>query len=57
VSIANVVHWGDGSTSAGPVVTGGAGVTHTYAAAGTYLVTVVSTLSGAENYALAIAAP
>jgi hypothetical protein len=57
VSIANVIHWGDGSTSAGPVVTGGAGVTHTYAAAGSYLVTVVSTLSGAENYALAIAAP
>lgn len=43
---ANVVDWGDGTTSAGPIITGGPGVVHTYTAAGTYLICSTDSVTG-----------
>ncbi|MDG4796951.1 hypothetical protein [Micromonospora sp. WMMD1082] len=48
------VDWGDGTQSAGPAMA--ASVSHQYAAAGTHLITVTHTVSGAQRFKSFVAA-
>ena len=51
---ANTIDWGDGTTSAGTTITGPPGTSHTYTAAGTYLVSVTDNVTGSRKQKLVV---